>query len=91
MPIMDGFEATRNIRQLTNAKSLVPIIAVTANAMSKDRERCLQSGMNDYMSKPVSLDELKDKLLKWLPLGRPMTTTTYTDEKSNIVNIGSTP
>jgi len=90
MPIMDGFEATRNIRQLTNAKSLVPIIAVTANAMSKDRERCLQSGMNDYMSKPVSLDELKDKLLKWLPIGKPLTTTTYTNEKSNIVNIGNT-
>ncbi len=89
MPIMNGFEATRNIRQLTNVKSLVPIIAVTANAMSKDRDRCLQSGMNDYMSKPVSLDELKDKLLKWLPLGKPMTTNTYTNEKSNVVNFGN--
>ena len=89
MPIMDGFEATRNIRQLTDVKSLVPIIAVTANAMSKDRDRCLQSGMNDYMSKPVSLDELKDKLLKWLPLGKPVTTNTYTNEKSNVVNFGN--
>ncbi|MBV1920144.1 MAG: response regulator [Pseudomonadales bacterium] len=91
MPIMDGFEATRNIRQLANVKSLVPIIAVTANAMSKDRNRCLQSGMNDYMSKPVSLSELKEKLLKWLPLGKPVTTNTYANEKSNIVKLGNTP
>jgi len=90
MPIMDGFEATRNIRQLANVKSLVPIIAVTANAMSKDRNRCLESGMNDYMSKPVSLDELKDKLLKWLPLGKPETTNTYINEKNNIIKFGNT-
>ena len=68
MPVLDGFEATRAIRQLANDKSQVPIIAITANAMSKDRERCVEAGMNDYMSKPVNMHELKEKLLKWLPL-----------------------
>lgn len=70
MPVLDGFEATRAIRQLANDKSQVPIIAITANAMSKDRERCVEAGMNDYMSKPVNMHELKEKLLKWLPLQR---------------------
>ncbi|HVK99803.1 MAG TPA: response regulator, partial [Dongiaceae bacterium] len=68
MPVLDGFEATRAIRQLGDDRSLVPIIAITANAMSKDRERCVEAGMNDYMSKPVDMQELKEKLLKWLPL-----------------------
>lgn len=72
MPEMDGFDATRAIRQLASDRHLVPIIAITANAMSKDRERCVSAGMNDYMSKPVNLNELKEKLLKWLPL-RPAT------------------
>lgn len=68
MPVMDGFEATRLIRQLPPPKGLVPIIAITANAMSNDREHCVEAGMNDYMSKPVNVHELKEKLLKWLPL-----------------------
>ena len=68
MPVLDCFEATRAIRQLASDKSQVPIIAITANAMSKDRERCVEAGMNDYMSKPVDTHELQEKLLKWLPL-----------------------
>jgi len=71
MPIMDGFQAARHIRSLSHAKSLTPIIAVTANAMSQDREKCMEAGMNDYMSKPVKTDELKEKLLQWLPLQQP--------------------
>ena len=70
MPVMDGFEATSLIRKLESEKSMVPIIAITANAMSKDKERCVHAGMNDYMSKPVDIHELKEKLLKWLPLPR---------------------
>src|SRR5690606_23840458 len=70
MPVMDGFEATGLIRKLESEKSMVPIIAITANAMSKDKERCVHAGMNDYMSKPVDIHELKEKLLKWLPLPR---------------------
>ena len=75
MPVMDGFEATRAIRQLSSDKSLVPIVAITANAMSKDRSLCVAAGMNDYMSKPIDTHELKEKLLKWLPLRRPANST----------------
>src|SRR5690606_4519811 len=53
MPVMDGFEATQQIRALPEPKNRVPIIAVTANAMSQDRERCILVGMNDYTSKPI--------------------------------------
>ena len=66
MPVMDGFEATRNIRQLGNANATTPIIAVTANAMAKDRDNCLEAGMNDYLSKPVKAQQIKSILSKWL-------------------------
>ncbi len=64
MPVMDGFEATEKIRELTNGD--VPIIAMTAAAMTKDRERCLAVGMNDYLSKPVQKAELEAMLEKWV-------------------------
>lgn len=66
MPEMDGFEATAAIRQLPKDNSQVTIIALTANAMKGDRERCIEAGMNDYMSKPFNADELKAMLDKWL-------------------------
>jgi len=63
MPEMDGLETTRQIR--TNEKLQPVIIAMTANAMQGDQEECLQSGMNDYLSKPVILDDLVNMLKKW--------------------------
>ena len=59
MPIVDGFEATRIIRAMQD-KSLqqVPIIAMTANAMMGDRERCIDAGMNGYVSKPIQVNDL---------------------------------
>ncbi|MBS0151721.1 MAG: response regulator [Nitrospira sp.] len=87
MPLMDGFETTRIIREReasdigpddtggpdkTCNSSLethrhIPIIAVTANAMQGDRERCLAAGMDDYLSKPIKLDELRAALARWTP------------------------
>ena len=63
MPVMDGLEATRAIRTL-NVKQPV-IMALTANAMDTDQQLCLQAGMDDYICKPVKLDELMNKLSKW--------------------------
>jgi signal transduction histidine kinase/ActR/RegA family two-component response regulator len=68
MPVMDGYEATQKIRELNNEKSTVPIIALTAHAMLGDHERCLTSGMNDYMSKPIKLANLAEMLKKYLQI-----------------------
>ncbi|MBF0138086.1 MAG: response regulator, partial [Magnetococcales bacterium] len=66
MPVMDGLTATRLIRKKRGINELV-VIAMTANAMAGDRERCLDAGMNDHISKPVDLDEMYATLAKWLP------------------------
>ncbi len=66
MPEMDGFEATQAIRELEVGDSRVPIIALTANAMQGDRERCIECGMDDYLSKPIALDKLAGALHRWL-------------------------
>jgi CheY-like chemotaxis protein len=66
MPVMDGFEATQSIRNSGEPYADIPIIAVTANALSSDRERCLKAGMNDYLSKPFQLDDIRSKLQDWL-------------------------
>lgn len=70
MPIMDGFTASQNIRagQAGSHYQKIPIIAMTANAMVGDREKCLQAGMNDYLSKPIDTDLLHDKIKKWVGL-----------------------
>ncbi len=69
MPEMDGFEATTCIRRLQRDSANVPIIAMTANALQGDRERCLAAGMDDYLSKPVRLESLKSMLNQWLREG----------------------
>lgn len=66
MPVMDGYEASRHIRA-NQAWQHLPIIALTANALSEERERCLAAGMNDYLAKPFRREELLDLLDKWLP------------------------
>jgi PAS domain S-box-containing protein len=67
MPEMDGFEATMRLRQNEiGRRTRIPIIAMTANAMMGDRETCLAAGMDDYIAKPVRIEELKTKLEHWL-------------------------
>jgi PAS domain S-box-containing protein len=69
MPKMDGLEATAHIRDPQSAVQNhgIPIVAMTAHAMQGDRERCLEAGMNDYVTKPVSPQALADALARWLP------------------------
>ncbi len=69
MPEMDGLAATRAIRkaELTTGRH-IPIIAMTANVMQGDREACIAAGMDDYISKPVNRDKLRQVLERWLPV-----------------------
>jgi CheY-like chemotaxis protein len=71
LPEMDGYEATRTIRdteRTRHPKTLpTPIVALTAHAMQGDRKRCLDAGMNDYLSKPFTLEQLGEILVRWLP------------------------
>ncbi len=67
MPEMDGFTTTKLIRSMeSKTNTHIPIIAMTAHAMKGDREKCLSSGMDDYLSKPVNPKEFRQKLTKWL-------------------------
>jgi signal transduction histidine kinase/CheY-like chemotaxis protein len=62
MPEMDGYEATRRLRAMGGSKSKIRVIAMTANAMQGDREKCLEAGMDEYISKPVALEQLRSAL-----------------------------
>jgi CheY-like chemotaxis protein len=69
MPVMDGFEANRRIRAI---QPDLPIIAVTADAMPDDQDRCRREGMSDYLAKPVNIHLLAEVLAKWLPVSVPV-------------------
>jgi CheY-like chemotaxis protein/HPt (histidine-containing phosphotransfer) domain-containing protein len=97
MPEMDGFEATKAIRAQETAaivsppRPWLPIIALTANAMSGDRERCLAVGMDDYLSKPFTQEKLRAVLSQWLPQAdksaqlQPMTTQSSEQEPTGVI------
>ncbi|MDD5296846.1 MAG: response regulator [Rhodocyclaceae bacterium] len=73
MPLMDGFDATRRIRAGEGGADhvAIPIVALTANAMTGDRERCIEAGMDDYLAKPLSFGQLATSLARWLGRGSP--------------------
>ena len=69
MPVMDGYDATAGIRRLDSGGATIPIIAMTADAMSGMQEHVIEKGMNDYVSKPVNPSSLFDALIRWIPPG----------------------
>jgi CheY-like chemotaxis protein len=75
MPELDGFEATRKLREYErqSGRPRLPIVAITANALSGDRERCLEAGMDDYLTKPFTRAQLQAVLERWLPLESTVT------------------
>jgi CheY-like chemotaxis protein len=89
MPIMDGFEATQTIRARAMSLALpkLPIIALTANAIMGDRENCLAKGMDDYLSKPFTIEQLHKVLSQWLPLREQHDHDEHADEPAVNVKI----
>jgi CheY-like chemotaxis protein len=74
MPGLDGYETTRLIRQRENRAEHIPIIAVTAHALPEDREKCLEAGMDDFLSKPYTEEALAMMVSRWLPTKNPTVT-----------------
>jgi CheY-like chemotaxis protein len=67
MPVMNGLQASRAIREMESGTGRrVPIVAVTAHVLEGDREECLAAGMDDYLTKPISIEKLEEKLDRWL-------------------------
>jgi two-component system, sensor histidine kinase and response regulator len=71
MPVMDGYQATEQIRRTEPSGRHVVIVAMTANAMQSDRQRCLDAGMDDYISKPINKAEVVAVLKRFLPAALP--------------------
>jgi CheY-like chemotaxis protein len=73
MPEMDGLEATRRIRAADGPEARLPIVAMTANAMAEDRDRCLGAGMNDFLTKPIDREAVARMLVRYMPAAAPGT------------------
>ena len=89
MPEMDGFEATQTLRQWEGQQEVlqrIPIIALTANAMEGDRDKCIAAGMDDYMTKPFTIDQMGAMLHRWLPLLAKENKSEYVRQQNSIEN-----
>lgn len=87
MPVMDGFETTHIIRHReAENKQHIPIIAMTANAMQGDRERCLAAGMDDYVTKPIDVENLQTILSNWMPLDPTTAEINTTEVNTNLAD-----
>jgi PAS domain S-box-containing protein len=75
MPVMDGFALTRAVREMEAPEDHLPIVALTANALAGEDQRCLAAGMDDYLSKPVEMKTLQRRLDRWLDRSKPVATT----------------
>jgi len=87
MPVMDGYVATKHIRQLPSPSNRVPIIALTASAFKEDRERAEQAGMDDFLSKPFQSEELLAKCLAWAKADAPHEAPPPVDFLSSLMGI----
>ena len=85
MPEMNGLEATRQIRKLGGNLAMIPIIAITAKVFQEDVDACHKAGMNDYLSKPIHFDKLKETLATWLPESSASITTREVLELEELV------
>jgi two-component system, sensor histidine kinase and response regulator len=85
LPQMDGYAATRELRRLEGDDERVPIIAMTASALKEDRARCLEAGMDDYISKPVSLDDLDATMSRWLNQPRSTPASDRPEQEAELV------
>ena len=86
MPEKNGYDTTEEIRDLEKGTAIhVPIVAMTANAMVGDREKCLRYGMDEYISKPINIDELKEVLSQWVCF-KDMTTNGKNDQPTSRIN-----
>ena len=78
MPVLDGYNAAKQYRKSEPQGTHIPIIAVTANVMSGDKEKCLNHGMDDYIQKPVDSEEFEKKTIFWLDSNKTNKTKTET-------------
>jgi CheY-like chemotaxis protein len=89
MPEMDGFDATREIRKNEQDGRHTPVIAMTASALSGDRERCLAAGMDDYISKPIKMHVVAAVLERWLGPREKVGTTSGSAPPAGVPEVGA--